>query len=196
MTSPLRRRIRHTRRWLGYGLMVLLIFVALLVAVANQMLPMVERHPDRIAAWLGDRVGQRVQFSRARGEWTRRGPRFILDELRVGEGDSTLHIGRAELLVAIYSGLLPGWSRVLRQPARSRLRPAGCSGRCEQIRVAGRLQVVGVIIDRLCIGQSARTGQFQHGAQVEKSVVYTAKIQGNRNDCIQHQSRCCQRQRP
>jgi len=108
MTIPVRHYLRHSRRWLGYGLMVLLIFAAILVAVANQLLPMVERHPDRIAAWLSERVGQRVQFSRARGEWTRRGPRFTLDALSVGEGDAVVHIGSAELLVAVYSGLLPG----------------------------------------------------------------------------------------
>ncbi|MGH8499664.1 MAG: DUF3971 domain-containing protein, partial [Methylococcales bacterium] len=40
--------------------------------------------------------------------WTRRGPVFTLDDLRVGEGDQTLKVGHADLLVAIYSGLLPG----------------------------------------------------------------------------------------
>ncbi|KFN41394.1 YhdP family protein [Arenimonas oryziterrae] len=107
MTTTLRRRIRHTRRWLGYGVLVLLILVALLVGVANQMLPLVERNPEKIAAWLSERVGEPVRFSHAHAEWTRRGPRFILDDLRVGDGAKTLNIGRAELLVAIYSGLLP-----------------------------------------------------------------------------------------
>ena len=108
MTTPLRRRIRHTRRWVGYGLLVLLILLALLVGVANQLLPMVERHPEQIAAWLGARVGEPVSFSHARAEWTRRGPRFILDGLHVGKGATQLNIGRAQLQVAMYSGLLPG----------------------------------------------------------------------------------------
>jgi uncharacterized protein (TIGR02099 family) len=106
--TPLRQRIRHARRWAGYGLLVILIAVALLVGVANQLLPMVERHPDRIAAWLSERVGEPVSFSKARAEWTRRGPRFILDDLHVGKGDTELGIGRAQLQVAMYSGLLPG----------------------------------------------------------------------------------------
>lgn len=108
MHSPLRRRIRHTRRLAGYGGLVLLIAVALLVGIANQLLPMVERHPRQIADWLSARVGEPVSFTRARGEWTRRGPRFILDGLHVGEGASRLDIGRAQLQVAMYSGLLPG----------------------------------------------------------------------------------------
>lgn len=108
MTTALRRRIRHTRRWTGYGVLVLLILLALLVGVANQMLPMVERHPEKIAAWLSARVGEPVSFTRARAEWTRRGPRFILDGLHVGKGDTQLDIGRAQLQVAMYSGLFPG----------------------------------------------------------------------------------------
>ncbi|MBP8097859.1 MAG: TIGR02099 family protein [Arenimonas sp.] len=108
MTTPLRRRIRHARRWTGYGVLVLLIGLALLVGVANQLLPMVERHPEKIAAWLSERVGEPVSFSHARAEWTRRGPRFILDGLHVGEGETQLDIGRAQLQVAMYSGLFPG----------------------------------------------------------------------------------------
>ena len=108
MTTPLRRRIRHTRRWLGYGILVLLILLALLVGVANQMLPMVERHPAQISAWLSARVGEPVTFSSASAEWTRRGPRFTLQGLHVGLGSNRLNIGRAQLLVAMYSGLLPG----------------------------------------------------------------------------------------
>lgn len=108
MSSPLRRRIRHTRRLLGYGALVLLILAATLVGALNQLLPLVERHPDRVAAWLGDRIGQPVTFTRAVGEWTRRGPRFTLDDLRIGVEGRRLEIGRAELLVAVYSGLLPG----------------------------------------------------------------------------------------
>ena len=108
MTTALGRRIRHARRWTGYGLLVVLIAVALMVGVANQLLPMVARHPDKIAAWLSARVGEPVSFSKAHGEWTRRGPRFILDDLHVGQGATELAIGRAQLQVAMYSGLLPG----------------------------------------------------------------------------------------
>ncbi|HLS84352.1 MAG TPA: YhdP family protein [Arenimonas sp.] len=108
MSTPLRRRIRHLRRLLGYGALVLLILAATVVGLLNQVLPLVERHPDRVAAWLGERIGQPVSFDSARAQWTRRGPRLSLDGLRIGAGDQALDIGRAELLVAVYSGLLPG----------------------------------------------------------------------------------------
>ncbi|MCX7033436.1 MAG: YhdP family protein [Arenimonas sp.] len=108
MHSPLRRRIRHARRIVGYGLLVVLILAAAAVGVVNQMLPLVERNPQKVASWLTERVGQPVTFTHARAEWTRRGPRFTLDGLRIGEGERLLDIGRAELLVAVYSGFLPG----------------------------------------------------------------------------------------
>ena len=108
MTSALRRRIRHTRRYLGYGALVVLILAATAVAALNQLLPLVERHPERVAAWLGERLDQPVSFDRAKGEWTRRGPRFRLVGLRIGSGERVLDIAEAELLVAVYAGLLPG----------------------------------------------------------------------------------------
>jgi uncharacterized protein (TIGR02099 family) len=108
VTTPLRRRIRHARRWLGYGSLVALIALALLVSVFNQLLPAVESHPEQIARWLSERVGEPVSFTRARGEWTRRGPRFVLDGLHVGKGENRLAIGRAQLQVAAFSGWLPG----------------------------------------------------------------------------------------
>lgn len=108
MTSPLRRRFRHARRVLGYGFLVVLILLAVAVGALNQLLPLVERNPDRVAGWLSERIGQPVAFASARGEWTRRGPRFSLEGLRIGEGDRQLQIGQAELLVSVYQGLLPG----------------------------------------------------------------------------------------
>ena len=49
MPTPLRRRLRHTRRFVGYGVLVVLVLVALLVGIANQLLPLAERkiHNER-----------------------------------------------------------------------------------------------------------------------------------------------------
>ncbi|MFT3806794.1 YhdP family protein [Arenimonas sp.] len=107
MKAVLRRQLRHWRRWFGYGSLVLLILLATLVGVVNQLLPLVEQHPQQIARWLSERVGEPVSFSSAKAVWTRRGPLFTLSDLRVGEGDDVLDIGRAQLQVAVYSGLLP-----------------------------------------------------------------------------------------
>ena len=40
MPTPFRRRMRHARRVVGYGALVALIFVALLVGIAKQLLPL------------------------------------------------------------------------------------------------------------------------------------------------------------
>lgn len=107
MKAALRRHLRHSRRWLGYGSLVLLILLATIVGVVNQLLPLVEQHPEQVARWLSERVGEPVSFSGAKAVWTRRGPLFTLSDLRVGEGDNVLDIGRAQLQVAVYSGLFP-----------------------------------------------------------------------------------------
>jgi len=108
MASAARRWWRRCRRIGGYGVLVALIVLALLVAIANQFLPAVEKHPEEVARWLSERVGQPVRFSGIDARWTRQGPRFALDGLVVGEGDRQLAIGRADLQVSVYSGLFPG----------------------------------------------------------------------------------------
>lgn len=108
MVTAMKRRLRHARRIIGYSSLVLLILFAVLVGLLNQSLPWVEEHPEQIKVWLTDRIGEPVNFSKATGQWTRRGPVFTLEDLRVGEGDQTLKVGHADLLIAIYSGLLPG----------------------------------------------------------------------------------------
>jgi len=108
MVTAMKRRMRHARRIIGYSALVLLILLAVLVGLLNQALPWVEKHPEQIRTWLSERIGESVNFSSARGQWTRRGPVFTLSDLRVGDGDQTLKVGHANLLIAIYSGLLPG----------------------------------------------------------------------------------------
>lgn len=97
-----------TRRILGYGAMVVLIFVALLVGIAKQLLPIAEHHPDKIAAWLSERAGRPVHFAKVETAWTRRGPLLRLDDLRLGDGAQSIAIGDTEMLVSLYGGLLPG----------------------------------------------------------------------------------------
>ena len=110
MPTPLRRRLRLARRGLGFTLAGLLVLAALAVGVASQLLPLAERNPQRIAGWLGARVGQPVAFDAVRTQWTRRGPLLRLDGLRIGRGRQVLTIGDAELLVAPYAGWLPNRS--------------------------------------------------------------------------------------
>jgi uncharacterized protein (TIGR02099 family) len=103
----MRRRLRITRRVLGYGGMVVLILVALVVGVVAQLLPLAERHPDRIAAWLSERAGRPVHFANVETDWTRRGPVLRLDALRIGDPSQSILVGDTEMLVNLYAGLLP-----------------------------------------------------------------------------------------
>ncbi|WP_162201782.1 YhdP family protein [Pseudoxanthomonas suwonensis] len=114
MTVSLRHRLRHARRWTGYSVAVALIAVALAVGAASQLLPLVERHPERVAAWLSEKAGRPVAFDQVRTRWTRRGPLLQLDGLRIGGGADPdaggVQVGQAEVLVSMYAGLLPGRS--------------------------------------------------------------------------------------
>lgn len=110
MTMPLRHRLRLLRRGAWYALAALLVLAALGNGVGSQLLPLAERHPERIAAWLGERAGRPVAFDHVTTRWTRRGPLLRLDNLRIGDPANPLRIGDAEVLVAQYAGLLPGRS--------------------------------------------------------------------------------------
>ena len=58
MASAARRWWRRCRRIGGYGVLLALIALALLVAVANQFLPAVEKHPEDVARWLSEQIGR------------------------------------------------------------------------------------------------------------------------------------------
>ena len=109
MNAPPRLRLRRIRRLAAYTIAVALVVVALLVGTLSQLLPLAERHPQQVADWLSSRAGQPVRFDHLRTEWTRRGPLLQLEGLRIGPGDG-LHIGQAQVQVAMYAGLLPGRS--------------------------------------------------------------------------------------
>ncbi len=110
MSTPVRRRLRLLRRGLAYGLAIVLVCMALVLGVASQVLPLAERHPDRIAAWLSEQAGQPVAFDQVKTRWTRRGPLLQLEGMRIGRGEAGVRVGQAEVLVSMYAGLLPGRS--------------------------------------------------------------------------------------
>lgn len=109
MPTPFRRRLRLARRSAVYGIAIVLVCMAVVLGIASQVLPLVERHPDKVAAWLSERAGRPIAFDAVETQWTRRGPLLQLDGLRIGEGEG-VRIGQAEVLVSMYGGLLPGHS--------------------------------------------------------------------------------------
>ncbi len=110
MPTPFRRRLRLARRTAVYGVAIVLVCMAVVLGVASQLLPLAERNPDRIAAWLSERAGRPVRFDHVQTQWTRRGPLLQLDGLRIGDAANGVRIGQAEVLVSMYGGLLPGRS--------------------------------------------------------------------------------------
>jgi uncharacterized protein (TIGR02099 family) len=110
MPTPLRRRLRLARRGAWYALALALVCTAVVLGVVSQVLPLAERHPEKIASWLSARAGRPVAFDAVETQWTRRGPLLRLDGLRVGAGKDAVRIGEAEVLVSMYAGLLPGRS--------------------------------------------------------------------------------------
>ena len=110
MNAAARTGLRVTRRALWYVLAALLVLMALGAVAASQLLPALERNPERVADWLSARAGHPVGFDGLQADWTRRGPLLQLHGLRIGQGEDAVTIGEAEVLVAQYSGLLPGRS--------------------------------------------------------------------------------------
>ncbi|PJJ99084.1 TIGR02099 family protein [Lysobacteraceae bacterium NML91-0213] len=107
----MRRHARRAGAWVWYLLALLLVLLALAGGIASQLLlPLAERHPDRVAGWLGERAGRPVAFDSLDTTWTRRGPLLQVTGLRIGEVDAPVEIGTAEILVTPYTGWLPGRS--------------------------------------------------------------------------------------
>jgi uncharacterized protein (TIGR02099 family) len=110
MTTTFHHRFRLIRRYTWYCVAVVLVLMALTAGAVSQLLPLAERHPDKIAAWLSARAQRTVAFDRVETAWTRRGPLLRVGGLRIGDGSDVLPIGEAEILISQYAGLLPGRS--------------------------------------------------------------------------------------
>ncbi|UAY76195.1 YhdP family protein [Pseudoxanthomonas sp. X-1] len=110
MPLAFHHRLRVLRRLAWYALAGGLVVVALVLGVLSQLLPLAQRHPDKVAAWLSQQAGRPISFDALHTAWTRRGPLLQFDGLHVGPkgpGEG-VDIGQAEVLVSLYAGLLPG----------------------------------------------------------------------------------------
>ncbi len=82
--------------------------MALCVAVASQLLPLLARHPDAVAQWLSRQIEAPVNLTALEARWNRGGPELSLTGLRIGHVPEVLDIGHARLQINVYSGVWPG----------------------------------------------------------------------------------------
>lgn len=90
---------------------MLVIGLAVLVALAQLLLPLLARHPDWVAAQLGQRLHRPVSFDSLQGRWSGSGPLFLMRGVSVGaapgESGKALQIPQAELKLDFGAWLLP-----------------------------------------------------------------------------------------
>lgn len=122
-------------------LLVLLFFLCglLLLGLREFVLPRADAHRDWIAERISAAVGLPVSMDRLQADWPGLALRLRLSGLRVGEGDSALHLQHVEADL--------GWSSLLRgEPYFRRVRLVG--PQLTVVREAdGRLRVAGVSVD-------------------------------------------------
>ena len=104
--KPLRRRLRRLRFALVGLFSGIVIVFAVVVALARLTLPWLAEHPERVAAWLSDRLGRSVTVDRVESSWSRSGPRLVLDGLVLGpgsDGEPPLTLAHAEIAINPYA---------------------------------------------------------------------------------------------
>ncbi|MCG6117373.1 MAG: TIGR02099 family protein [Aquimonas sp.] len=166
MSTALRRGLRRLRRLVALALALLLITAAVIVGVGAQLLPVLERHPGRVEAWLSARIGQSVEISALSARWSRRGPLLDLEGLRIGGGPAGggVDVGQARLRINVYAGLLPGQPLLSLRVEGLRLELArNAEGRW---RVRGLRGGAGVDIEQ-ALAQLERIGDLElHGGKL------------------------------
>ncbi len=95
----------------GWGVGVLVITLAVLIALTQLLLPLVAQHPQWIAAQLSARAQRPVSFSAVEGRWTPSGPILLMHGVVVGApaGQSAppLRLPESELRLDFGGWLLP-----------------------------------------------------------------------------------------
>lgn len=108
------KRFRTRRlRFLIYGTLAsLLILGAAFMGLAGLAFPWVLDHPERVEAFLAERLKREVHFGALRGAWENNGPIFVIDDLRIGAADAgePLRIPTAELKIDFYAPFKRGVS--------------------------------------------------------------------------------------
>ncbi len=104
--SVWRRRLRRTRFFLQALLAFVLIGAALLMALGQLLLPWLVQHPERVSAFLAERVGRPVTIDQVQARWQRSGPLLSLHGVHIGAANPNQQafvIPQAELALNFYA---------------------------------------------------------------------------------------------
>jgi uncharacterized protein (TIGR02099 family) len=111
----LRRTLRRLRFALFTLVTTVVILAALLMGATQLAMPWLTHNPERIEAWLSERLNQPVTIGGVSGRWVAGGPELTLDRVRIGADGGAkppLEIPHAELALSLYAPFKRGlaWS--------------------------------------------------------------------------------------
>ncbi len=102
----LRRSLRRLRFTLFTVGAIVVIALALTVGLGQLAMPWLTRNPERVEAWLSERLHQPVHVGHLNAVWAAGGPVMTLDDVRIGDADKQpLQLSRAELALDFYAPL-------------------------------------------------------------------------------------------
>jgi uncharacterized protein (TIGR02099 family) len=105
------RLLHRCARVLGWTAGVAVILLAVLMALAQLLLPLLGRHPQWVAAKLSQQLQRPVSFQSLEGRWTGSGPLFVMRGVTIGaatgETGAPLQIPESELKLDFGGWLLP-----------------------------------------------------------------------------------------
>ncbi|MEO8671082.1 MAG: YhdP family protein [Tahibacter sp.] len=100
--SPWRRRLRRLRLALTILLSSLVILAATVVGIAQLLLPQAALHPEKVAAFLSERLHRPVSVDRVEGSWEGTGAVLSLEGVHIAPSDGSaapIVIGQAQLVL-------------------------------------------------------------------------------------------------
>jgi uncharacterized protein (TIGR02099 family) len=110
VTARWQRHLHLPTRALGWCAGIAVVALAVLMALAQLLLPLLARHPQWVAAQLSERLHRQVSFASLDGRWQASGPLFLMRNVTIGPGAAggkPLHLPESELKIDFGGWLLP-----------------------------------------------------------------------------------------
>jgi uncharacterized protein (TIGR02099 family) len=104
--DPVRRRWRRVRRIVAGTLAAIVIALGVLVGIGQLVVPWLVRNPDRVEAWLAERIDRPVTIGHIAARWVRGGPQLVLENVLIGARapeQTPLRLERAELALNVFA---------------------------------------------------------------------------------------------